>query len=266
MVQTGGVPSGSFNTSHMDSWIMGLYIFLFGVWQIVNSSDEEREAVEEVVLDLLLVVYGDDHLYNKGSGIGQSKLSGKLFAAFMKQYFDVDVRDIFDGISLLSLVMDGEMVERGACFLKHFLVDNPFRDVAGQPPVLPWRATFDFVIRAVWGREAKYRDLGDILLSVIGHAYGTYASNADAYEVLLTMYLAIINRLGAKHGQVLADVVGKLGNEDLRKLRQLNLSVSDVLAGFPSMEELMRRNEWDENYHDFRQVVYDHDPGFLFDL
>jgi len=31
----GGVPSGAYNTSHMDSWIMGMYFCLFGVFQLI---------------------------------------------------------------------------------------------------------------------------------------------------------------------------------------------------------------------------------------
>jgi len=85
-IHKGGVPSGCFNTSHMDSWIMGLYFFLFGAYQVASCPEEDREEVERAVLAILLVVYGDDHLYNKGIGKGAIYLSGSNFAHFMKNF------------------------------------------------------------------------------------------------------------------------------------------------------------------------------------
>jgi len=65
----GGVPSGAYNTSHMDSWIMALYFCLFMVFQVMTAPPELREELElHMLVQLLIVVYGDDHLYNKGEG------------------------------------------------------------------------------------------------------------------------------------------------------------------------------------------------------
>jgi len=246
----GGVPSGIFNTSHMDSWIMALYVFLFLVWQLVNAQECDKEELETAIHSFALLVYGDDHLWNKGFGLTAVKFSGTLFAQFMKEMFDVTVRDIYDGIPLCSKVMNGQLVSRGACFLRHFFVENPYGALPGQADVVPFRETFEYISRAVHGRETKNRDLMDVLLSVIGHAYGTYASNKIAYDTLHCMFKAIITEVNLPIHTVLGDVVARVGDDDIRKLRQMAITVEDVLHGFPKWETLVERNTYKPSVHE----------------
>jgi len=120
VLQYGGVPSGCYNTSHMDSWIMGLYFFLFCTIQLHNAPEEDKEDLDELISQISAVFYGDDHLYNKGDSRVSFYLSGYNFQTFLKRAFDVDLKDIFDGVSFLSSVDRGRIVKRGACFLKQF--------------------------------------------------------------------------------------------------------------------------------------------------
>lgn len=259
-VHKGGVPSGCFNTSHMDSWIMGIYFFLFCSWQLTQCPAGDREALEKAILDSFIVIYGDDHVYNRGEGVGSTYLSGRAFADFMKRYFDVDIRDVYDGISFLTKTHRGQVSQRGACFLKHFFIENPEASKSPkQAPFIPFRETFDYIVRAVWGKEVKQRDLFDVLLSVIGHAYGTYAANHDAYIALRSIYNEIFVELGLTTEQTVAQMIVKLGNEDLRRLRQQSLTKDDLLNGFPTWEELVRRNEWRPEEHEISTEVFDHD-------
>jgi len=259
-VHKGGVPSGCFNTSHMDSWIMGLYFFLFCTWQLSQCPVGDREELEQAVLDAMIVIYGDDHVYNRGTGIGATYLSGVQFSAFMKQYFDVDIRDVYDGISYLTKVHGGRVSRRGACFLKHYFVENEHYKVdKKQAPFIPYRETFDFIVRAVWGKEVKDRDLFDVLLSVIGHSYGTYASNHEAYIALRTIYEELFVELGMTTAETMPEILQRLGNTDIRRIRQQGLTKEDVLNGFPSWDELIRRNEWRAEEHDIATTAFDHD-------
>jgi len=171
----GGVPSGAFNTSHMDSWVLLLWYVLFGLHTINTARDEDKEVLEKwFVEQLLIIVYGDDHLYNKSDHpVVSSYFSGVNFSRFLKHYFDVDLRDIKDGIAFCSVVKDGWLVKEGASFLKHQYIVNPLHMMPKQPYFLPFRETREYIIRAVWGRESKVRSLFDVLLSILGHAYGT---------------------------------------------------------------------------------------------
>jgi len=255
----GGVGSGWFNTSHMDSWVMAMYLWLFAVYTLYNSDEKDRDELAIFLCERFRkATYGDDHLYVKGMTRISHYLSGHKFAAFMKKFFDVEVRDIFDGIPFVSQVVGGRMSSRGACFLRHFFVWNPaYTEENGQAPVIPWRSTWEFIIRAVWGREVKTRDLFDVLLSVIGHAYGTFGSNREAYDMLNIIYSEIVEELQIEHGSVLIEVTNRVTSLEIKKLRQLRLTATDILRGFPTFDELVSRNVYKPEVHENQVLDFD---------
>jgi len=262
VLQVGGVPSGCFNTSHMDSWIMGLYFFLFATYQLAKAPESEKEELEEAILCVHLVLYGDDHVYNAGEGIGRTKLSALLFAKFMKMMFDVDIRDLYDDLAFCSKTQDGEITQRGMCFLKHFAVENPERLRSGQPDFLPYRETFDYIVRAVWGKETKYRNLVDVLLSVIGHAYGTFGSNWDAYDILFMMYHYIMKAIDKPAATILGQLPYMVDQEDQAKFRRMGIEMNDLRNGFPTRESLIKRNEYRPEVHDITTTEFSTDIGW----
>jgi len=107
----------------------------------------------------------------------------------------------------------------------------------------------------------KPRDCIDTMLSIIGHAYGTYASNRDAYDRLQMFYgeLLVESEAQDKLPQLLRD---RIKLDDLKKLRQLDLSVEEVVSGFPSWHTLIQKNVMDEAYQDIAQ----RDPETPLDL
>jgi len=133
--------------------------------------------------------------------------------------------------------------------LKHSFILNPCKD-AGQCNFLPFRESREFIIRAVWGRETKARDSIDVLLSIIGHAYGTYASNYDAYKRLRYFYEELVKRMKIPYGQVMRNVASRVNRRDLRKMRQLGITTDEILRGFPKWETLIAKNTMDWAYHD----------------
>lgn len=252
--QRGGVPSGCLNTSHMDSWIMGMYFMLFGVHTVATAPAEDQEEMERLLYDYIaLVVYGDDHLWNRGNHRLSSYFSAYNFAAFCAKYLGVTVRDIHSGQPFCSKTQDGWITSRGAVMLKHSFVVNPCKR-EGQSTFLPFRESREFMIRAVWGRETKPRDGIDVLLSVIGHAYGTYASNPDAYRRLLYFYEELVKRMKIPYSQLLRTVQKRVTRNDMKKLRQLGTSTDDILRGFPSWTTLENKNITNWEYHD--RIIY----------
>ncbi len=246
----GGVPSGAYNTSHMDSWIMGLYFCLFMVYQLnTKVPEDQREQVEIHMFEqLMIVVYGDDHVYNKGEGEESIWFSGTQFALFMKEHFDVQIRDLKDGIPYCSVEREGWITEMGVTFLKHQFVVNPNKS-EGQAFFLPYRETREYMIRAVWGRETKVRDSVDVMMSIIGHAYATYASNRNAYDRLLMLYQELLNTYETPEN--LQEVMEqRLGQDDIKKLRQAGITPEDLLNGFPTWEKLQEKNIVDIPYQE----------------
>jgi len=252
----GGVPSGAFNTSHMDSWIMAMYFCLFLTFQLMNAPPGEEEEMEEYAIHLLrIVVYGDDHLYNKGEGKYAEYFSGGIFAQFMKEHFGVVVRDLKDGLPFISKVKDGWILEEGATLLKHQFVINHNKS-KGQATFLPFRESREIMIRAIWSRETKIREPLDVLMSVIGQAYATFAANRDAYERLLSLYVELIKSIENIGGLEQA-IEDRLNHNDLKKIRQAGITKEELIAGFPTWQRLEEKNVYDEAYQEVSNMPFD---------
>jgi len=195
-----------------------------------------------------IVVYGDDHLYNKGQGVASLYFSGTLFAKFMKDYLDVEIRDMKDGVSFLSETRGGILMRCGATFLKHQFVLNPVKGM-GQCIYLPFRESAEYVVRCAWGRDTRQRDVIDVMLSVLGQAYATYSSNADAYFRLRLIYEELLGSLESTENlrELLMD---RMGHDDVKKARQQGLSSEDFCNGFPTWDTLIKKNIYDESYQE----------------
>lgn len=207
-----------------------------------------------------LVVYGDDHLWRKGLGKGAIYFSGMAFTDFMEKYFNVKVRDVKDAVCYCSVESGGWVLRWGATFLRHQFVVNKNKE-PGQPKFLPYRESRDFLIRAVWGRVTKERDVVDTMLSILGHAYGTYGSNRDAYDRLQLFYAELLVSEDI-HDNLAGVMAKRLNNDDLKRLRQLGMTVEELVSGFPSWETLQMKNVWDETYQDITLRVNEQDYEF----
>jgi len=242
----GEVPSGCFDTSHMDSWVMSLYFCLFAVYQASRAPAVIGEKIEQYLFKKILAVYGDDHVYNKGSDPEVAAwLGGHEFAFFMKTHFSCEVRDLFDGVPFITIEHNGFIIDKGVTFLQQQMVMNPYAHLPNQPWCIPYRETWAFLIRAVHGRTPRERDALDLALSCIGHAYGTYGSNKDAYLRLWCIYNQCCKYLRKSGKDLIAALLERLTHEDLADLRRKGISREDLESGFPSMVTLIKKNEID---------------------
>jgi len=251
----GEVPSGLQNTSHMDSFQMAFWFVLYILRRAFDPGTplEDRTAILEALADWLIciVLYGDDHLFT----VGSSPLLNKYFSIitwrdFLKTYYKVEIRDCKLNATLLSIEKDGCLVHTGGCYLKHYVVINPYKDRERQPLFLPYRESKEILAKAILGREIKgIRTPLDVALSCIGHAYGTYASNRNAYDRLKALYDTCL--IGIDH-QAAVDYFVSKSNQDVRSVRMLNrfgINIADLYHGFPSFESLIKKNEVDYPYH-----------------
>jgi len=249
VIQRGGVPSGCFDTSHMDSWIMLMYFCLFCVYQTITAPIEHRVDLErQFILMIRIMVYGDDHNWNKGKlgSLAYTYFGCEQFAKFMFDKFGVVLRDRRDGIPFCSTHANGWLIKPGSVFLKHYAVLNRNKRI-GQSVFLPYRETREYFARAIWGRVPKLRDLLDILLSVLGHVYGTHGSNYDAYKSLKFLYEALLRRI-PRGIETIGDALDRFDRTDIKKLRQHGISVDDIKSGFPNWDNLQSRNIYDAEY------------------
>lgn len=243
-IKTGGMPSGAWGTSHGDSWILLLWFCMFLLTQVKQAPPEKRDKLFEAALDLIvIVIYGDDHGWNRTMDPEIVQwFNGDAFSAWLKTYKDVDMRDQMC-TSFASKTSNGYLTHRGFVFLKHFSVINPYRDLPNQPTFIAFRETPEFVVRAIHGRVPKSRTCFDVILSLLGHSYGTYASNRDAWEVMALMYQNCLDELGLSDEEVLSKILVDLSEDDVADFRRKGVDVADLIKGFPTWERLVRQNE-----------------------
>jgi len=252
--QRGGVPSGCQNTSHMDSWVMSLWLFMFWMTQAAKASFEMRERILKQVVngEICFVVYGDDHFYNMGDDEDiHEYLNGNNFKAHMKLYFNVEIRDMKESTTFLSFQEGGKLIHIGGCFLKHYAVVNPYKSTyPDQPLTLPFRETSEYVVKALVGREnLKARTTFDILLSSMGHAYNTYASNFDAYEKLYCIYTACMDILDFRTNDQIMEYFLKNYPQEIKTYNKMGITVDELAKGFPTWECLIKQNTVKLDYH-----------------
>jgi len=244
-IKTGGMASGWWDTSHGDCFCLFLWFCTFLFVQILNAPENLRDKLMEAALDwIVMVLYGDDHLWNRTMDLDVSAwFNGAAFARFLKLYKDVDLRDQVC-TSFASKQRHGYLVHVGSIFLKHYSVVNPYRERPAQPTFIAFRETPEFIVRAVHGRLPKSRTCFDVILSLMGHSYGTYASNRDAYDIMAIMYQNCLDQLGLSDEEVLNRIMVDLSVDDIADFRRKGIDVADLIKGFPSWERLISQNNY----------------------
>jgi len=89
-----------------------------------------------------------------------------------------------------------------------------------------------------------------VLLSVIGQAYQTYASNRDAYDRLYLLYtriLVVIQDSSSLESRMRSRITSQ---DDLRKIRQMGITADELVSGFPTWDRLVAKNIYDPEYQE----------------
>jgi hypothetical protein len=249
------IASGKFNTSHEDSWVVIFLYSLFCINTLMSLPLDKQEEAELFIMSLKFICYGDDHLYNKWIDSQSPLFSGDRWARFCEEFFGMNLRDIKDGVSFCSETKRGWIIKMGCSFLKHQFVLNPVRS-DGQCTFLPFRESREYLVRAVYSREPKVRDSLDVMLSVLGQAHSTYASNRDAYDRLFYLYSELLN-LYVDPEDLDQKLLSRLGQDDIKRIRQMNMEPEELIGGFPSWEQLVSKNVYDPVYQEISKNDYE---------
>jgi len=266
---TGSVASGKYNTSHANSVVSSKEVIRFMLYQIHNAPKELRSKLfSAFVAYVKIVVYGDDHIYNKSTcPVASQYFSGQNFKNWCARFRGKTIRDMKDGISFCSRVLNGYIVEEGVTFLKHYFIENPYygdKFYPGQCKYLPFRETREYMIRCVFSSEVKKREPLDVLLSIIGQVYATYASNRDAYDRLYALYATIIAGEGFTVESLQTELARRAEDKTMKKMRQMGLTIDIISNGFPSWDTLVKRNKYDPLYQDISHE-FDTDMEYVLD-
>jgi len=250
---TGKMPSGIWMTSHGNSFIVALWFYLFCVMEILRAPQMMKEAMEIALIKKIVhvLVYGDDQVQVTDRDEVSKYINITLFEQWMKLYLNVTMRDVRDDVPLLVDPSGGYHKGQGIVYLKQLGVRNR-NDTPGQSYYLPYRDASEYIIKAVWGREAKDRDVYDFMLSLLGHGYGTYASNHTAYTWLKNAFIAAVQLSPAGTWEESLGTVqdrAHTNTDFTKKARQAGIAMEDIKYGFPTWSTLMKKNIYDEAYH-----------------
>jgi len=220
---------------------------------IEKAPQHMKEKLEKDMVDRIIhiLVYGDDQAISTNRDSTSYYINMDLFEKWLKLYVKVEMRDVRPDVPFLVHPSGGFHKGAGLVYLKHYGVRNK-NDSHGQPYYLPYRDAKDYMIRSVWGREAKDRDVYDFMLSLLGHSYGTYASNYLAYVWLQNAFLAAMGTVPDQTWETtLANVQGRAHTniDCIKKSRQAGISMEDIQQGFPTWAYLQKKNIYDPVYH-----------------
>lgn len=256
----GGMPSGAYETSHGDSWIV-MFVFVLYVIQASQRYPSKMVEIRKALLskDIMFFIYGDDfvlavpnHLTPFVNVYGLSE--------FTKNYFDMEMRDLESYSSLLSYphMKSGSLSTRRTVFLSRYFVPREFvttrKDIA---PILPYRDIVKVVKKLPYGDKGKRSNI-EMVLSSIGAAYDTFGTNLRAYQYCKFMYDSAMKTLEcSEYSQFVVEHMMSCEEKMLNNIyKKCLITKAELMAGFPTLESLLDRHIYDASKHIYRDDEY----------
>lgn len=177
--------SGGFETSHGDSWILGLIFCMY----FIRVIEENPHMGSDIVCatfsgDMMIALYGDDHLMVVPDPL-VAFVNETDFAAFALKFFGMVIRELEEYSDFFSTVDPaGELTKKGVVFLKRYFVLMPPKE-EGFPVVYPFKPTHETILKLVCNKE---NDARVYPLQAIGQAYDTLGTNPVAYAMVKKFY------------------------------------------------------------------------------
>jgi len=171
--------SGGKETSHGDSWILGLIFFLY-----ISSVADECPSISNLIFTCVnngfirIVIYGDDHIWCCPKLL-RSVINVKGFAQFLQDIVQMSLRAYKEYDSFLSIpnYVTGELSVAGPKFLKRYFVVSNTPDLA---PVLPFKPLKESMVNMMTNKNDSTPV--EILLSAIGGGWDNMGTNEVAYR------------------------------------------------------------------------------------
>jgi len=258
MLLIGVMPSGSLETSHGDSWIVGIVYWLSYVFSVMSMVDVQIRKIIWRMLAYRLIaifVYGDDFLKTYPRAI-RDYINVDGFAAYMLASHGIQMKNKAEFGSLLTRlrVVNNEVLSRvytGPSYLKRFLIESSNFNLEMQCPkiatVVSWRPLQQYEWRAGVPRDRSapiYLNLSRL----IGLAYDTLGVDPISYYYLYFLYKRSYEISSQLVGEnYLQSNIPKWLEQDVKYLRKINFKLEHF--GFPSRDYLLGLNVVDRNYH-----------------
>jgi len=254
----GVMPSGSLETSHGDSWIVGIVYWLSYVFNVMAKVQPKIRKVIWTYLSrrlIALAVYGDDFLKIYPKNL-RNFINIEGFVQYLWVCHGIRMKNSEEFTCMLTYmtVRNNEVlnyVHTGPTYLKrHFIDSSNFNLELHQPKIskiVSWRPLPQYFWRAGVPRD-RSAPIYINLARLIGLAYDTLGIDPVAYN-----YIRLIYKWSFEQS---AKIVGPdylLRNipiwlqEDVKYLRKINFQITH--SNFPTREELLSLNILDRAYH-----------------
>jgi len=248
----GCMPSGAWDTSHGDSWIAGFLFWWY--FEVVYEANPSRRRQMDALFasgHVEFACYGDDH--NGGvHHLLHDIINENGYAQFVLSCVGMEIKDIRNNIPFLSEPdWAGGMSTRGVVFLQRYFVTRPPHFPASTARIVPYRPITKYYWKLPFG-SGGIRTPIDFLLSAAGNAYDSMGTNLIAYEFLRHVYFSVALAEGLSTKKIREHYEARMHDpkeKDFNKLmRKADISMEDLLSGFPSMERLQSLHIVDDRY------------------
>jgi hypothetical protein len=242
-IMFGVMPSGAYETSHGDSWIVSLIYCQYFLTVAQRHPEKEGDVIRAAteLKEILISVYGDD------SVLGVKRKWSKLinifsFTDFCSEYLDMVLRDqeVFSNFLTIPNHNTGGVRKHGVTFLQRQFIDkcsveNYDFDL---PRVLPYRSLRKIVQKSVYGC-GDLKSIEDHILTFIGLAYDSQGTNLWAYKYTSFMYQYLCKMHKTTVTEILANYNVNSMKSIVKLMRKMNLTLDELQQGFPTHRRLM---------------------------
>lgn len=249
----GIMPSGAFETSHGDSWIV-LLIYCLYFSHVIEENPDYAFAVRDALHsgDIVVKIYGDDSVLGVVPSLSHI-VNMEGFANFVSVYLDMTMRDVLESpfVSVLNEAT-GEFSTKGVVFLGRYMIHRSQVTIRTDlPEYLPCRP-HNKVVRKYPFANGGVRTPKDHVLAAIGMVYDSMGTNHFTYKFCKLMYDANIKLLGKTFADVIveAEMFGDKYIDNLMKKSRISLKC--LKRGFPTRDQLLDMHVRDESKHSTR--------------
>jgi len=255
----GIMPSGSIETSHGDSWIVGVMMFLTFIFYRMRVSDKKtRQRIWAALCarKLCMLITGDDFAYAYLRAL-HDDIGIDRFCEYCSQVYHMTFKHRSTYYSLLTYlrVCNSQVLEvvyKGPSYLKRsWILASNFNLEMIEPKIariVPWRPFMQYKWRMAIPKDNSdpfYKNLARL----IGLAYDSLGIEPITYDTLLYLYKLTYTHALA-HFKVKSTLDGHIQNwVDSDRKYYYKVGMKTVLGKFPSRKSLLRRSIYDRDAH-----------------
>lgn len=264
----GGMPSGAYETSHGDSWIVMYIMIMFIVHQAEKHPSMYYDIIDALYTGRIwFFIYGDDNIWSMEKKF-KDIIGIWKFKEFVEYYFQMELRDIEETTNFFTLINDhtGMATQKGCVFLsRYFIKREQVTDRKDVAEILPYREFIKTYKKYAFG-DGSPRTPVDYVLASIGMAYDSFGTNTQSYRFCYMMFNENMKRLGCSDWKdfVRLHPDSFKGRNVLGLMKKAGMDQKMLSKGFPSRDRLMDMHRYDESKHIMRDEG--EDEFLYFDL